>query len=207
MSRKRYGISFDPERVAHYEKAGWQAYYDRNWPKAFWLLVRGNRELFHMSWLRALSAALDTVRASIAFAPLENNDVPRAQRLMEKFYQKARSSANIAADAPTLARLEMDYWVVHRRLAIERKGQPDVDNREPMVQSLAALHRALFGGSREAMRRSAEQRAAAAVAVDRITGGYSSDIAADWREVERCLGEAYRFIRDDAGGTGHEHDA
>jgi hypothetical protein len=193
--------------VAYFEKAGWQAYYDRNWPRAFWLLVRGNRELFSMPWPTALSAALDTVRASIAFAPLEGNDVPRAQRHMEKFYQKARTSMNIAADAPTLARLEMVYWVVHRELAIARQRQPDVDNGGPLIQSLADLHKALFDGSPEAMQRSAEWRAAAALAVDRITGKYSADVAADWREVERCLGEAYRFIRDDAGGTDYEHDA
>jgi hypothetical protein len=202
MRRQRQPLAFNPERVAHYEKAGWQAYYDRNWPKAFWLLVRGNRELFRMAWPRALSAALDTVRASIAFAPLEDNDVPTAQRHMASFYQKARRSVDIAADAPTLARLEMDYWVVHRRLAIERKEQPDRDNHEPLVESLAALHTALFGGSEAVMRRSAEWRAAAAVAVDRITGNYSADVAADWLEVERCLREAYRLVREDS-----DHDA
>ena len=206
MTMKRQRVTLDPQRAAYYEKAGWEAYYDRNWLRAFWLLVRGNRELFTMSWPTALSAALDTVRASIAFAPLEKNDVPTAQRYMEKFFQKARSSLGIVVDAPTLAKLEIAYWVVHRRLALERKRVPDVDNSEPLIQSLTELHTALFGGSYQAMQRSAQWRAAAVQAVDRITGNYSADIAADWREVERCLRQAYQLVRVDAGGQHHEFD-
>ena len=119
----------DPGKIAYYEKAGWEAYYDRNWPRAFWLLVQLNRVEFHMSWPQALSAALDTVRASIAFAPLERSDVPKATAYIEKFYAKAGRSLGQKADAATLARLEMDYWVVHRRLAIARKQDPE--RRQP----------------------------------------------------------------------------
>ena len=34
----------DPDRVAYFERAGWQAYYDRNWPRVFWLMVQLNQE-------------------------------------------------------------------------------------------------------------------------------------------------------------------
>jgi hypothetical protein len=40
--------AFHPERVAYYEAAGWQAYYDHRWLGAFWLMVRLNREEFRM---------------------------------------------------------------------------------------------------------------------------------------------------------------
>ncbi len=33
------------------------------------------------------------------------------------------------------------------------------------------------------------------MAVDWITGGYSKDVAADWREVEEFLRQAYRALR------------
>ena len=198
MTYQRSRTMEAPERAAYYEKAGWEAYYDRKWLRAFLLLVRANRQVFGMSWPTALSAALDTVRASIAFAPLEDNDVDKAQRHMEAFYKKARRSLDIATDAATLARREIDYWVVHRQLALERKTDPDVDNAEGLIQSLTKLHTAQFRGRPEAMRRSAEWRAKAALAVDRITGNYSTDVAADWREVESCLYEAYQLVRSDA---------
>ena len=189
----------DPGKIAYYEKAGWEAYYDRNWPRAFWLLVELNRVEFHMSWPHALSAALDTVRASIAFAPLERSDVPKATAFIEKFYEKAGRSLGQKADAATLARLEMDYWVVHRRLAIARKQDPSDGSLEPVIVSLAKLHAALFGSTPERMRESAELRAKAAEAVDLITSKRSTDVPGDWRRVEAYLKQAYEAVQKDAG--------
>ena len=198
MSEANNHTTFLAEKVAHYEKSGWEAYYDRNWVRAFLLLVKLNREAFHMSLPTALSAALDTVRATIAFAPLEGNDIRGATQYLVRFFEKARRSMDIEADADQLAELEMDYWIVHRRLAIQRLQAPDVDNIEPMIASLTRLHVALFKGSPEAMRRSAEWRARAAETVDRITGNYSDDVASDWERVESYLCNAYRTIQRDA---------
>jgi hypothetical protein len=63
------------------------------------------------------------------------------------------------------------------------------------VASLARLHAALFATTPEAIRRSAELRAEAARTVDRIAGGYSTDVAGDWRQVEASLHEAYRSLQ------------
>lgn len=188
-------VDFDPDRVAYLEAAGWRAYYDRNWPRVFGLMVQMNREQFRMSLPTAIVAAIDIVRASIAFAPIDN-DVPAATNHLQAFYDKARRSLGFPAEARTLAALEMDYWVVHRRLAIERKQAPNHDgNIEPMVEALARLHAALFTAPPQAIRRSAELRAEAAVAVDRITGGYSIDVEDDWRQVEESLRQAYRSLQ------------
>lgn len=188
-------LGFNPERLAQLETAGWRAYYDRNWPAVFRLMVRMNRKQFRMSLPVAVSGAIDIVCASIAFAPVDN-DVPAATGHLQRFYEKARRSRGIQTDARTLAALEMDYWVVHRRLAFGRKQAPNPEGDiEPMVASLARLHAALFTAPPEAIRRSAELRAGAAVAVDRITGGYSTDVAADWRQVEASLRAAYRSLQ------------
>lgn len=184
---------FNPTQVAYYEKAGWEAYYNRNWTRAFWLLVQLNREQFRMPWWVALTAALDTVRASMAFAPIDN-DLPRAQYFLERFFAKARRSMGLQTEAKRLAELEMTYWIVHRQLAIRRQRDQADDNIEPMVQALTELHAALFTATPAQLRTSAEYRALAAQAVDRITGGYSTDIAADWRTVEAYLCRAYQAV-------------
>ncbi|MEX1071448.1 MAG: hypothetical protein WEC37_02380 [Anaerolineales bacterium] len=170
---------FDPAKVAYYEKAGWEAYYARQWGRAFGLMVSLNREQFRMPLLTAIAGAVDIVRASQAFVPLENNDVPLAQKHMERYYNKARRSVGLEAEAAKLAELEMDYWVVHRQLAQQRKADKNAGNPASMVESLRRLHAALFKAEPGAVKRSAELRAEAAVAVDRITGGYSKDVAAD----------------------------
>ncbi|NJN81753.1 MAG: hypothetical protein HC802_05325 [Caldilineaceae bacterium] len=185
---------FDPNAVAYYEKSGWQAYYDRNWLHVLWLMVQLNREQFRMSLPTAIGAAIDVVRASVAFAPVDN-DVPAATDHLERYYAKARAAAGIETDAATLSTLEMDYWVVHRKLAIDRKLAADhAGDIEPMVASLERLHTALFDAPADAIRRSAELRAQAAATVDRITGGYSEDVEGDWMQVEEILCQAYREV-------------
>ena len=190
MSKQRL---FDPDKAAYFEKAGWEAYYDRNWLRALRLLVKLNREQFRMRFFTALSAAMDTVRASRAFAPMDN-DIAAAQAHIQKFFEKARPGLNIQASAQTLAELEIDYWVVHRELALRRIQNRDDHDIEAMTQSLANLHAALFNSTPEAMRESAGNRALAAKAVDRITGKYSRDVTADWQEVESYLQQAYRAV-------------
>ena len=184
---------FRPEQVAHYEAAGWRAYYDRAWVKAFLLMVRLNREEFRMPFMTAVAGAVDIVRASMAFAPVDN-DVFSAADFIRRYYVKARRSAGIQTDAETLAGLEMDYWIVHRDLAGARMKNHELDNIKPMIESLVRLHAALFNAEPRARRRSAEQRAKAAVTVDRITGRYSTDVEADWAKVEAYLEEAYRAL-------------
>ncbi len=189
-------IDFDPIKVAYYEKAGWEAYYDRNWLRALRLMVQLNHEAFNMSWPTALTAAMDIVRASMAFAPLENNDVAQATHHLERFYSKARRSMKLNATAKELADLEIDYWIVHRELALERIQDRNRGDIEPMTQSLNRLHATLFDSTLEAMRPSAEYRSLAAKTVDRITGRYSEDVADDWQQVEQYLRQAYTAVME-----------
>ena len=185
---------FDPDQVAYYEKAGWQAYYERQWLRVVTLMVQLNRAQFRMPLPAAIQAAFDTARAAAAFAPLDN-DLVKTERYLAKFYARAGRYVHLAAEAEQLAALELDYWVVHRRLAIQRQQDPADGVIEPMVESLVQLHTALFAGPPDAMRTSAEWRARAAEAVDRITGKRSTDVAADWREVESCLQKAYQAVQ------------
>lgn len=194
LQRRPPCTTFAADRIAYLEKTGWEAYYDRDWPRVFTLMVQMNRTQFCMSWLDATLAALDIVRAAAAFAPVDH-DVATATAHLEHFYAKARTAAGLRTDAATLAALEMEYWVMHRQLAIARKTASDhTGDIAPMVAALESLHAALFDAPPAAVRRSAERRAQAAITVDRITGGYSDDVAADWRAIEQLLQEAYRAV-------------
>jgi hypothetical protein len=194
MQHRPNCATFAPDRIAYLEKAGWEAYYDRDWPRVLALMVQMNRTQFCMSWLDAAFGALDIVRAAATFAPVDN-DMAAATQHLTNFYAKARTAAGLRTDAAALAALEMNYWVVHRELAVARKAAPrHAGDIAPMVAALESLHAALFNAPAAAIRRSAEKRAQAAVTVDRITGGYSEDVAADWRAIEQLLQEAYRAV-------------
>lgn len=194
--RRQDCAAFDPDRVAYLEKAGWEAYYARNWGQVFALMVQLNHTQFCMSWLDAATAAVDIARAAAAFAPVDN-DVAAAQEHLTRFYAKAHNAAGLESDAATLAALELDYWLVHRALAVARQAAPDhAGDITPMTASLERLHAAIFDAPSTALRRSAAARAEAAATVDRITGGYSADIAADWESIEQHLRRAYRAVAD-----------
>lgn len=190
MTQTRPRARFDPQLVGYYEKAGWEAYYDRQWLRVLWLMVALNHAQFGMAWPNAVWAARDVVRASVAFAPLEN-DLAATKRWLTRFYAQARHAVGIQADADTLAALELEYWVVHRRLARARSAGVGGDIG-PMVDSLAALHAALFDSTRERMLVSAQLRALAAAAVDEITSRRSRDVAADWQRIEGYLMQSYQ---------------
>jgi len=196
-------IHFDPDRVARLETESWRAYYDRRWPAMARVLVAAHREQFGLSPAGALLATISASRAAIAFAPREGSDVDAARRHLLAYYRRVRAALGTAAGAATLAERELDYWVVHRRLAIARQANPPAERRptadtlrdiEPMVTAFARLHAALFDSTEEIMRPSAEWRALAAVAVDRISGGTSTDVAADWALVESHLQRTYRAM-------------
>lgn len=186
--------SFDPERVAGYEYAGWAAYYARDWPQVLWLMVRLNREQFGLSWPAAVAAALDTVRAAAAFAPVDN-DLAAARHYLTRYYARTRRITATRADPATLAALELDYWIVHRELANRRKIDRQDDDLTPLVDSLSVLHAALFDSTPERMRVSAALRALAAATVDGITGDYSTNVAADWQRIHRLLYQSYRAVQ------------
>lgn len=179
--------NFDPARLAELEAAGWEAYYARNWPRAFWLLVLLCREQFRLSWFSALRASYYVTRASMAFAP-KDNDIPTTKTSLKKFYATAKANPNLGYDPEQAAELELRYWIVHRQLVGNR-------DKSGMVQALAELHRALFRLPLAKVQRSAELRSAAAEAVDRITGRTSTDIAQDWHMIRQYLTQAYTEIR------------
>lgn len=200
--------ALDPDEVSFCEAAGWAAYYQRDWPRVLRLMVRLNRAQFGMGWADAAAAALDTVRAAAAFAPVAN-DLSATRHHLTRYFARARRSAGISADAATLAERELDYWVVHRELANRRKADRVDDDLTPLVEALARLHAAVFSSTPERMRVSAALRALAAARVDRITGGYSDDVAADWEQIYSLLRDAYRAAqvvgrRPTAVGTGLE---
>jgi hypothetical protein len=180
----------NPNLIAYYEKAGWEAYYDREWPRAFGLMVQLIETQFQVPFPRSLLAALHVIRASIAFAPRDHN-LDATRQHLERFYRIAARANGGAFDPRRAAELELRYWVIHRELA----EAPELGKR-PLVQSLAELHVALFGHTPAELWASAESRAAATQMVDRITSRRSTDVAADWRYVEECLRRAYQHVKD-----------
>jgi hypothetical protein len=184
---------FVPEMIAYYETEGWRAYYDRNWLRAFGLMVHLCESQFHIPFPRSFLAVYHVIRASVAFVPADHN-LDIVLHHLERFYQIAAASNHSAFDPHEVAHLELRYWVIHRQLA----ATPEADKR-PLVECVARLHAALFGRTPIELWVSAESRVEAANAVDRITSRRSNDVPADWSRVEASLRRAYQQVKEAAG--------
>ena len=179
-------FTMQPERVAYFEAAGWKAYYDHKWLQMLRLLVLLAQEQFHVPFPMSLAAAYYTTRASLAWVPVEH-DERKVLRYLEKFYTVARRYSGLHYDVKRVAALELQYFEVHRRLS-------GISEKEEFLQTLIALHGAIFGLTDEQARESAEWRLLAANTVDLITSGTSTDVESDWRKLEAYLRKAYSSV-------------
>ena len=186
-------IVLDAARIAELEAGGWRAYYDRNWLTLVRCMVQLNQEQFHIPFPLSLVAAIHVARGSVAWAPVEH-DLDRVRRDFTRFYRMARRWSGLEIDPPTAARLEIDYWIEHRRLV-------GVEDKEPFIQAMTLLHSHLFDLPPERMRESAEWRVAANNTVDRITGKLSTDPEADWAKLEAELRRCYESIQRELEGA------
>jgi hypothetical protein len=178
---------FNPDQVAHYEAAGWRAYYDRNWLKLLQLIVGLCQEQFGIPFPNSLLAAYYVTRASAAWVP-RDHDLRQVQAWYERFYRLARRYSGLKFDPARAAALELRYNEEHRRLV----GSPD---KQPFIQAMVDLHAELFGLSPQQALPSAELRVQANNTVDRITGRTSTDVEGDWTRLEDSLRACYRSIR------------
>jgi hypothetical protein len=129
--------TFDPIRVARYEKDSWVAYYRRRWLTLLRLLIGLVRSTYGLSAWQAIRVGIPLTRAQMAFAP-QDNDVPKAIEYMEQFftYIKARHGEDLNPHEAALA--EVGWWVVHRKF-FGHSDNPEV--AEAVACAYAAAYR------------------------------------------------------------------
>jgi hypothetical protein len=150
--------SFDPNRIADLEYRAWVGYYLRNWPQVLAASVGLVRSGFGMDWFRTLHGAWLVLRANQLWAPLPDNDAPRAQACMRRFYALVRLCYGEPARPAEAARLEVDWWRVHRenQYSAEPRGEGDA-----LVEAVTRLYSYLYGEPEDAVRPAAAHRARA----------------------------------------------
>lgn len=171
--------SFDPARVADLELRAWVGYYQRDWAGVLHASVSLVRAGFGMSWPRTVQGAWLVLRAIRLWAP-KDNDPDGARRCMERFYGLVRSVYGLPADIAEAARLEVEWWRVHR----ERQHGPEPINpllidpmaADPLVDAVARLYAFLYQVPHSAVRPAAAHRAYAMDLSDRwLAGGCPPD--------------------------------
>ena len=108
--------NFDPVKLAHYEKENYVAYYQKDWLKLLRVSIGLVKEFFRLSLWQAMYAEYLVAHAEIAFAPFPDNDIPKAEAYMRRFYQFIKNIHREEFDVTRAAMLEVNWWSVHRKL-------------------------------------------------------------------------------------------
>jgi hypothetical protein len=133
--------SFDPGQIADLEYRAWTGYYLRDWPQVLTAIVRLVREGFGMDWYRTLHGAWLMMRAAQLWAPMPDNDPDGALACMRRFYALVRLSYGEPANPMEAARLEIDWWRVHRE--VQYSTVPAVTDDE-LVEAVTRLYSYLY---------------------------------------------------------------
>jgi hypothetical protein len=177
--------AFDPRRLARLEMENWVAYYQRRWLRLLVVSVSMVAEAFHLPLHKALYGAYLVARAELAAAPFPDNDIPAAEAWMRRLYTLLKAHHRLELDPAEAARLEVNWWVVHRRLFA------NPDNGE-LAQALLDLYTQVYRLPSEAAGTAARHRAAAMLISDRWinAGKRSGDPLLEAEERELYLGYA-----------------
>jgi hypothetical protein len=150
--------SFDPGRIADLEYRAWVGYYLRNWPQVLISSVGLVRAGFGMDWYRTLHGAWLVLRANQLWAPIPANDPSGAQACMRRFYALVKLSYGKPANPAEAARLEVDWWRVHREVQYSTAPRGVGDE---LVEAVTRLYSYLYGEPEAEVRPAATHRARA----------------------------------------------
>src|SRR5262245_47534182 len=107
---------FDPVEVARLDTAMWRSYSERRPVALFLQLDELMREQFHFPWLRSYVAAGRATRAAFVFKDGHDRaEYRRALPDLVAYYRAIRGISATPFDVASAARLELEWWIVHRQ--------------------------------------------------------------------------------------------
>jgi len=170
---------FDGHAVGRLETAMWRSYYGHNPPALFGELVELLRDQYHVPFWRACVGAYDAARAAVVFQRGRNRgEYERALPSLEGFYSIVRRGSDVPFDVEKSARLELEWWIVHRER--DRRGPGELE------RALADLQAEIYHCPEDRLAEHARTRAEAMLIRDaRAEAGGVTD--ADWRRIGALL--------------------
>ena len=185
--------AFDPETVGRLEQRAWQAYYLRQWPQLFDLMLRMTRGVFGLSLPQAAYASYINTQAQVTWARQGATD-GKAESLMREFYAYVRGPVGGKYDVDKAAKLEVNWWAVHRN----REQYPD---HSALAQALADTYAELYQLPAEKMLPAGEARAAAMDLSDRWIREGKDPNSPLLEQIATLLVQSYRSLSEAVAAT------
>lgn len=184
--RQAHLREFDPDEVARLETAMWRSYYQRQRVKLFTQLSELLRTQYDMPLVRSNQVAYYAADAAFVFKKGKKRaDYEQALPALVKFYQSVRKMSDIPFDVERAARLELEWWIIHRERAQHVPGDLD--------RALADLQAEIYRMPVEKLMEHGRLRAEAMTIRDNkaASGGVTE---ADWAKIDELLRQSWRSL-------------
>jgi hypothetical protein len=177
---------FDPDEVARLETAMWRSYYGRQRVRLFTQMSELLRTQYRLPLWRSNAVAYQAARAAFVFKDGRSRaDYERALPNLVSFYRSIREVSDTDFDPERAARLELEWWIVHRQRAQHAPGDLD--------RALADLASEIYRVPADRLMEHARLRAEAMEIRDRQAeqGGVSEE---EWRRIDELLHQSWRSL-------------
>ena len=177
---------FDADEVARLETAMWRSYYSRQRVKLFGEAAELLRTQYRLPLLRSNAVAYRAAKAAFVFKDGHSRaDYERALPDLVSFYQSIRAVSDTDFDVERAARLELEWWIVHRERASHAPGD--------LANALAALAAEIYRVPAERLSEHARARAdAMSIRDDKAAAGGVTE--ADWSRIDALLRASWQSL-------------
>jgi hypothetical protein len=177
---------FDADEVARLETAMWRSYYERRRVSLFTQLSELLRTQYRFSFWKSNRVAFSAARAAFVFKDGHNRaDYERALPDLRNFYGAIREASDVPFDVERVARLELEWWIVHRERARHKEG----DLARALAEAAAEIYRVPVERMAEHGRLRAE---AMSIRDTRAEAGGVTE--ADWARIDALLHASWQSL-------------
>jgi len=177
---------FDPNEVARLETDMWRSYYAKERLKLFTQLAELMRSQYHMPLATSNAVAYQAARAAFVFKEgRKREDYEKALPHLVKFFQSIRDGSDTPFDVEKAAKLELEWWIVHRQRARHEPGDLD--------RALAELPAEIYQMPVEKMMEHARLRAEAMTIRDKKAEA-SGVTEEDWKKIGELLRASWQSL-------------
>jgi len=180
---------FDADEVAWLETAMWRSYYDKKQMQLFNQLSELLRTQYHMPLVRSNQVAYYAASAAFTFKDGgTEKEYEKALPELVKFYGAIRKMSDIPFDVDRVARLELQWWIIHR----ERWKRPG----DELPKALAELQAAIYGVPVDRLMEHGRLRAQAMAIRDAKADAGQAMTEEDWSKINDLLRQSWRSLAD-----------
>jgi hypothetical protein len=178
---------FNPDEVARLETAMWRSYYAKQQVALYNQMTELLRTQYNLPLVRSNVVSYDAAKAAFVFKDGHNRaEYEKALPNLVSFYTSIRKVSDIPFDIDRAARLELEWWIIHRERHTHAPGDLD--------RALAELAAELYRIPVERAMDHARLRAEAMTIRDNKAenGGVTEK---DWAKIDELLHESWRSLK------------